>query len=184
MFVMEEEYRAHKRGETVDLGKAAQAAAARAGEQDAESDNASTRGVREGSEPPTTAKTDIPTIRISTESARTPVSGATPDGELPKEEREAAEVEKPQAAHGVAEDKAESASATAAETGGVPAATTADTGATGNGEALANGHVNGDQAISAFSNKRLCERWLDNLFLVLYEVSSVRVPLEWYELVS
>ena len=27
----------------------------------------------------------------------------------------------------------------------------------------------------SFSNKRLCERWLDNLFMVLYEVSYARV---------
>lgn len=27
----------------------------------------------------------------------------------------------------------------------------------------------------SFSNKRLCERWLDNLFMVLYEVSAERI---------
>ncbi len=26
----------------------------------------------------------------------------------------------------------------------------------------------------SFSNKRLCERWLDNLFMILYEVRSVK----------
>lgn len=168
VFVMEEEYRAHKRGETVDMGKAAAtAAAAKHGNAGSRgSDGGSMSGVREESEPPTTAKSDIPTIRISTESARTPVNGSTPegDGELPKKEREAAEVEKPAAAHAVAEDKAEAAAT--AETGGVSPATTADV----NGQPVANGDSNGDQAISAFSNKRLCERWLDNLFLVLYEV--------------
>ena len=30
----------------------------------------------------------------------------------------------------------------------------------------------GVQAPGSFSNKRLCERWLDNLFMVLYEVRS------------
>jgi hypothetical protein len=33
----------------------------------------------------------------------------------------------------------------------------------------------GGQESFSFSNKRLCERWLDNLFMVLYEVSGRHV---------
>ena len=96
---------------------------------------------------------------------------------MPQAEKDAAEqgIEKPAAAHAAAEDDA--VAAATAETGGVAPATTADVNGdgTGNGSSAggsgSNGDVQGDQAISAFSNKRLCERWLDNLFLVLYEVS-------------
>ena len=35
----------------------------------------------------------------------------------------------------------------------------------------------GGQESFSFSNKRLCERWLDNLFMVLYEVSPPRCAL-------
>jgi hypothetical protein len=114
VFVMEEEYRAHKRTETIDE-----------------------------SAPPA----EIPTIRISTESARTPMGHArvptsasvATNGtiEAIPEDEEVPAVEKPETAHAEVAD-------------GV------------------------DEETSAFSNKRLCERWLDNLFLVLYEVSLCR----------
>lgn len=100
VFVMEEEYRAHKHTASLD-------------------DAASTHAIRTA-----TPSAEIPTIRISSESNRTPNAIPT-------------ELEKPETAQGT-------------------------------GEGM---EVNGDGEISAFSNKRLCERWLDNLFLVLYEVS-------------
>lgn len=40
------------------------------------------------------------------------------------------------------------------------------------GEQVAEGNSDEQEAFS-FSNKRLCERWLDNLFMVLYEVYSI-----------
>lgn len=103
VFVMEEEYRAHKHTASVD-------------------DAASIHAIRSAT------PSDIPTIRISSESNRTPTSAPVP---LEKPEQSQAEV--------------------------------------GDGE--------GDGEISAFSNKRLCERWLDNLFLVLYEVSTAYAGL-------
>jgi hypothetical protein len=94
VFVMEEEYRAHKHTASVDDTVQARSA----------------------------TPSDIPTIRISSESNRTPNVVPVP-------------LEKPETSQGEVE-----------------------AGDDGDG-------------ISAFSNKRLCERWLDNLFLVLYEVS-------------
>lgn len=41
-------------------------------------------------------------------------------------------------------------------------------GTSGNGDSV----EEGDRAGFSFTNKRLCERWLDNLFMVLYEVST------------
>ncbi|ORX38429.1 Chs5p-Arf1p-binding proteins-domain-containing protein [Kockovaella imperatae] len=101
VFVMEEEYRMHKSGTSVDLNGAAE-------------DDASITGIRTSSN----SDSEIPTIRISTESARTPATALT------QTKDEAAE-----------------------------------------------------SPVSAFSNKRLCERWLDNLFLVLYE--DLRVYTIW-----
>ena len=90
----------------------------------------------------------IPTIRISTESDREgPV-----DGQL----------------NGKTDGVAEGAAAAAGETLGKPeqAATQGEEGDDASGEPAT---PNGGEAFS-FSNKRLCERWLDNLFMVLYEV--------------
>lgn len=127
VFVMEEEYRAHKRAAT-------------------ETDDASVRAMRHATPaaspapspapaPPTPSPGDIPTIRISTESARTPEPRAVGGQSLEEAQtngRETETLSKPEEAH---DEVAE------------------------------------ETTVSAFSNKRLCERWLDNLFLVLYEVS-------------
>jgi hypothetical protein len=105
VFVMEEEYRLHK---------------------DA-TDDASTTAIRSPAEPSTQPNTpsDIPTIRISSESDR-----VRPNG------KHEPVLEKPELAQ-------------ANENPGSPMPMTA----------------NGEEVVSAFSNKRLCERWLDNLFL-------------------
>jgi hypothetical protein len=107
VFVMEEEYRLHKNTTN---------------ELDA-TDDASTTAIRSPAEPSTQPNTpsDIPTIRISSESDRV---------------RHEPVLEKPELAQ-------------ANENPGSPMPMTA----------------NGEEVVSAFSNKRLCERWLDNLFL-------------------
>ena len=119
-------------------------------------DDASTRGVHENlgdSESPTSSSVEevaagIPTIRISTESNREKEKQA--NGDEGAKQNEMTEVpgstlEKPvQAAAG--EDK---------EAGGTQETSTPNTA----------------QEPFSFSNKRLCERWLDNLFMVLYEVN-------------
>jgi hypothetical protein len=111
VFVMEEEYRLHKNTTN---------------ELDA-TDDASTTAIRSPAEPSTQPNTpsDIPTIRISSESDR-----VRPNG------KHEPVLEKPELAQ-------------ANENPGSPMPMTA----------------NGEEVVSAFSNKRLCERWLDNLFL-------------------
>jgi hypothetical protein len=92
----------------------------------------------------------IPTIRISTESDREKDVDEEPDGEP----------------NGEADAAAENMTA-AAETLGKPEqAATQEEGDDAAGETAT---LNGGEAFS-FTNKRLCERWLDNLFMVLYEV--------------
>ena len=84
VFVMEEEYRMHKTTASVDMNGSAE-------------DSASVTGVKS----PSDKSSDIPTIRISSESTRTPATALTDLGDAPEE-----------------------------------------------------------SVTSAFSNKRLCERWL------------------------
>lgn len=126
-------------------------------------DDASTRGVSgppsAGLQSPELASPAIPTIKISTESDREREqegidavldSGAIANGNgngspnLAQSETETL-VEKPQQA--AANDEGD--------------------GVGGGGA----GETAGVQEGFSFSNKRLCERWLDNLFMVLYEVS-------------
>lgn len=129
VFVMEEEYRMHKNKASVELDGIAD-------------DTASTTAIHS---PPTSATpSDIPTIRISSESTRVKVNGNghKPDEaddleqDHPTPDLKETPIEKPEEAHG--EVAAEPAAAVKSDT---------------------------DDAMSAFSNKRLCERWLDNLFL-------------------
>lgn len=179
---MEEEYRMQKAqsesytsvvsppahdGETTLQGESS-TLDAKSGDAD---DDASTRGVRsaagtpmhspqptvddrDGAEAGVEAVTNgIPTIRISTESTREQVkepttepatNGAPKSGEGIKEAAEQS-LEKPvQAAAGEGNPE-------------------------GNGDVTPNST---QQEAFSFSNKRLCERWLDNLFMVLYEVSE------------
>lgn len=110
-------------------------------------DNASTRAVispgpTEESSP---SATPIPTIRVTSESDHEKVkeAEAEADGEAPLGAAEQETLGKPEQA-AAPEEGAE--------------------------------HLSGDSANLtspepfSFSNKRLCERWLDNLFMVLYEV--------------
>jgi hypothetical protein len=164
VFVMEEEYRMQK--------AQADIAAVTRDDTDTEvdaDDDASTKGVHastsasqvdsptsSASESPTIefvndTEVTIPTIRISTESARE---------ETLREQKAAAAatVNGVENINGdpVPEGLQQPVQAAAGE---------------GNGE---NKDASpGAQESFSFSNKRLCERWLDNLFMVLYEVSPV-----------
>jgi hypothetical protein len=163
VFVMEEEYRMQKA--QVDIS------AVTRDDADAD-DDASTKGVHvatsasqvdsptssasDASESPTLEFTNdtevtIPTIRISTESAREETLRA-------QKAPAAATVNGVENINGdpVLDGLQQPVQAAAGE---------------GNGE---NKDASpGGQESFSFSNKRLCERWLDNLFMVLYEVSLV-----------
>ncbi|WWD02301.1 hypothetical protein V865_000340 [Kwoniella europaea PYCC6329] len=156
VFVMEEEYRLHKTSASVEMnGFTAD-------------EDASTTGVRGGSsagggEPNTPS--DIPTIRISTESTRTP-NGTTFQHQKKESQSQPMDtvLEKPEMAQ--VNDEPNS-----------PIGMKADD-VSEEGEEEEDGDGNGtNQPPSAFANKRLCERWLDNLFLVLYE--DLRVYTIW-----
>lgn len=97
----------------------------------------------------------IPTIRISTESDRAKEEGG-----------------------GKGKEPNSSDVTTAAdETVGKPEqAATQEEGEDAGGDTAT---LNGGEAFS-FSNKRLCERWLDNLFMVLYEVCPTSPMLPWH----
>lgn len=132
-------------------------------------DNASTKGVRSAAGSPAHSPQNsganesssdadgisngIPTIRISTESNR----------ERLKQEAERA------SANGVPESNSDdivSQAASASLEKPVQAAAGEE-----NGESTP---APPQHEAFSFSNKRLCERWLDNLFMVLYEVSRTR----------
>ena len=135
-------------------------------------DDASTRGVVSPSQSPP-AETDdaakddadeetlvaangIPTIRISTESAlEAAAEEAKANGDAEAVVKDAKEEETNGAnGNGVAGDSLEKP---------VQAAENQD----------GDGGQSPSQEPFSFSNKRLCERWLDNLFMVLYEVGSL-----------
>jgi hypothetical protein len=106
----------------------------------------------------------IPTIKISTESDREHEQlqeggdvGAAPNG-MPDSPRTTMDgpapgLEKPNAAHDGAKDGL-----------GISEMAAAD------GEAASSNEEEEKTPGPSFTNKRLCERWLDNLFMVLYEV--------------
>ncbi|KAF5338092.1 hypothetical protein D9611_014216 [Ephemerocybe angulata] len=159
VFVMEEEYRMQKaQGDIKQVGGNGHAASGSRGviHEDGtvvQDDKASTRGIIA---PPSPEPTEVPTIKVSSDSVD--LRGADPKGKArAKVQDEDAEegdivatpshlrngvsalVEKPVQAAG--EDKQDSSDITAAA----------------------------QAEPFSFSNKRLCERWLDNLFMVLYE---------------
>ncbi len=164
VFVMEEEYRMQKA--QVDITALARE------EVDAD-DNASTKGMHaptSGSQidspvssasespTPTTESTDeaessIPTIRISTESAR----------------EETLKAQKAPAAAAV--NGVENVNGDPVPKGLQQPVQAAAGESNGEKKDASSGGPGGQESFS-FSNKRLCERWLDNLFMVLYEVRS------------
>jgi Chs5-Arf1p-binding protein BUD7/BCH1 len=120
-------------------------------------DDASTRGVASPSDQKKELDPGppIPTIRISSESDRDKEEGvgARPNGD------------------------ASAATAAAEDTLGKPEQAAAQE--EGDDTAGDTATLNGGEAFS-FSNKRLCERWLDNLFMVLYEVRTMNVRVWHY----
>lgn len=139
VFVMEEEYRKHKNAESIDQGqgqgqgqgpnRGLTPEAGAAGDDDASSSG--TRSPDNRSRSPS----NIPTIRISSESDR--VAAAT-NGHVDELETVQEGPELDQQPQSAGTDAPQSPEATQPQ---------------------------GPEAMSAFSNKRLCERWLDNLFL-------------------
>jgi hypothetical protein len=139
---MEEEYRLHKTHASVDL------TASGMGGMGGKGDDASSvtamkspppQSDGEGSEPPSA----IPTIRISTESARTPnpTQSKFPDRvseEDEDEENSPARTEEIGEEEHVENDVVSGAAGVSGE---------------------------GEEGVSAFSNKRLCERWLGEFHL-------------------
>ena len=91
----------------------------------------------------------LPTIRISTESAREQAAAAAKEAN----------------GHGEPKENGIKESAGNALEKPVQAAENNQDGEGGQGPS---------QEPFSFSNKRLCERWLDNLFMVLYEVGTLR----------
>lgn len=144
---MEEEYRMQKA--QVEINTLIEATKHTNGANEAD-DNASTRGVISPSQTPIHSETDaspsnIPTIRISTESSREKrANGENGEAQDTDETTPKAFVDKP-----------------------IQAAISND-----GDETLADENAGLSTEPFSFSNKRLCERWLDNLFMVLYEVCS------------
>lgn len=114
VFVMEEEYRLHKTSGSVDMNGIA--------------DNAPTKDIRSSGDTETSSTpSEIPTIRISSESTRGPGK--------PKQAAENT-IERPEIAQASQDPRAD-----------------------------------GEEVVSAFSNKRLCERWLGMLFSATHKLS-------------
>lgn len=112
---------------------------------------------------PSPSPNGIPQIRISTESNRERVQS---DAEAEVEADKADEEEKVANGNGnAAENGAGHAAGEALERPVQAAAGTGDSAQDGDPAGASS------QEPFSFSNKRLCERWLDNLFMVLYEVS-------------
>jgi len=146
VFVMEEEYRLHKTHASVDL-----TASGMGGKGNGKGDDTSsmtgmksppTQSDGEGSEPASA----IPTIRISTESARTPNPTQSNFPDRVSEEDEDEENSPARTEEVVDDEPVLEKPAVVHEKEDVSGAT----GVIGEGE----------EGVSAFSNKRLCERWL------------------------
>lgn len=141
-------------------------------------DKASTRGIVSPPSPPSIPVDDtapIPTIRISTESTRvkeTEESGVikvdkVTDDEESDEENAVKANKGKQRATSDDEDDEVAGNGHAHQNGGLEKPTSI---ATEGQEASDPKSPTANQEPFSFSNKRLCERWLDNLFMVLYEV--------------
>ena len=144
-------------------------------------DDASVRAVKES--PTHTSRqnsltvADIPTIRISTESdgereREAAVEEASKDPEQQgesEEEKSEEEGTNEDDGEGEASTKVNGTTSVVHDTLEKPVQAAADN-SSGSEDAPPTPAATADSF--SFSNKRLCERWLDNLFMVLYEVSS------------
>ncbi|PPQ72495.1 LOW QUALITY PROTEIN: hypothetical protein CVT26_003585 [Gymnopilus dilepis] len=195
VFVMEEEYRMQKaQGEMHQVLSKQKPVPARESDvgnavihedgtvvRDSVDDNASTRGVMSPPSPVLAATEDadvngnelehpsaIPTIRISTESQR--VNKEDDQSEATKVEEEAPVPSKDKG-KAKATDEDEAGQEVLTNGHGQPNGVERPAQAAGEGEQAVNEASTpaATQESFSFSNKRLCERWLDNLFMVLYE---------------
>ncbi|KAG7097852.1 hypothetical protein E1B28_005167 [Marasmius oreades] len=180
VFVMEEEYRMQKaQGDVAKAGVIHEDGMIRAPmAPDGLDDNASTRGMVSSPGSPANTKSNsigdgkgltadppIPVIRISTESDR--------------EREEAVEAEENGGLNGDAKGKAKgfkfdvgedgNSDQTVLERPAQAAAGEEEDVINEPGEYVSHKQSQSSPEAFSFSNKRLCERWLDNLFMVLYE---------------
>jgi hypothetical protein len=157
VFVMEEEYRLHKTHASIDVNGL--------------NDTSSVTGMKSPAPPETeelevpgsavsATPSEIPTIRISTESARTPnpVNG---DGKFPERVAEVNEDD----------DAEETLSHTGTEEPDHETEAVLEKPETAHEKEDATGAAGvlsdeGGESVSAFSNKRLCERWLGELIIL------------------
>lgn len=165
VFVMEEEYRQHKSSASVD--------ATRNGEDD---ENASTRAIHSPDSDDGISRATTPTIMVSHHDEENDTNGnAKPaEAEADKADKNAKDTETKHESKNSKDSQAsqDSAEQQKAEKRKVPHP------ALEKPEQLAHDSAADEEFEgSAFSNKRLCERWLDNLFLVLYE--DLRVYTIW-----
>lgn len=178
VFVMEEEYRIQKA--QTDMQQALRSANGVTDPQDAKESDVGTAVIHEDGTvmkvdeaddgastkalaPPTpklasTEVNGIPTIRISTESLDTT--------------DEASEVAETSTEEAAINDHPTTPHNALPEPNGVHTLEKPLQAAANEGEQNGNETSNPSEPFS-FSNKRLCERWLDNLFMVLYEVSGL-----------
>jgi hypothetical protein len=147
-------------------------------------DDASVRAVKESpthrSPQASLAANDIPTIRISTESDGDRESEAAAKEQGQRDGQEENNEEETENTEGEDEDptKVNGTRAVIHDTLEKPVQAAAD-----NPSGADDAPPTPTDAFS-FSNKRLCERWLDNLFMVLYEVRSGTLGPSHYELNS
>lgn len=164
VFVMEEEYRQHKSSASIDA-----AALARNGAAEGDDENASTRAIHSPDSDDGISRATTPTITVSHHDEER--NGADESAPEAKETKETKEDDSKAAADADADADADAKEKEEKKKVPHPALERP--------EQLA--HDGADEAEgfegSAFSNKRLCERWLDNLFLVLYE--DLRVYTIW-----
>jgi len=141
-------------------------------------DDASVRAVKESpthkSRQASLAVADIPTIRISTESdgdreREAAVREAAKEPEQREGQEEEEEEESTEESEGGDLTKANGTPSVVHDTLEKPIQAAADN-SSGAEDASTTPAATTDSF--SFSNKRLCERWLDNLFMVLYEVCS------------
>ncbi|EJT49502.1 bud site selection-related protein [Trichosporon asahii var. asahii CBS 2479] len=174
VFVMEEEYRQHKSSASMD------ASGARNGDGDDE--NASTRAIHSPDSDDGISRATTPTIMVSHHDEDNETKDATDTNgdakhDKPGDEKDDKDTKPTDAKADDDKEHAEHAEQAAAEQQQAEKKKVPHP-ALEKPEQLAHDSASDEEFEgSAFSNKRLCERWLDNLFLVLYE--DLRVYTIW-----
>lgn len=189
VFVMEEEYRQHKSSASVD------ATARNGGGAGEDDENASTRAIHSPDSEDGISRAATPTIMVSNHDEEAANGESKAEGAEGTEGTEGAggaegEVDAKKAEDTTATEDSAKASATEKEGDKASKRTSTDLAAAEKKKVAHPALERPEQLAhdstadetegfegSAFSNKRLCERWLDNLFLVLYE--DLRVYTIW-----